>query len=249
MINFVVQQKNKKMKKLFTLILLTGILSVSTIQAQQLLKPFESISHKKTTYITLKDGTEISGTVKSLDRKKGLIEEVKMKDADGKKKIVAVKDIKHAYFPQSGWDQLSKGLDFASDATQWDSGLYDAERLKDGYAYFETCEVMVKKKKMTLLMQLLNPHASERVKLYHDPFSKETMGVGVAGVKLAGGIDKSYYASKDGAVAFKFEKKNYKEGFKKFIGDCKAVATKYSEAKWNEFVEAVFLYNGDDCGK
>lgn len=219
-----------------------------SLDAQKLLKPFNSISHKKTTYIVKKDGSEIQGTVKKLKRKKGLVKQITIKNEKGEKMTIPIEDIKHAYLPQSGWDKFTKFDSFLSDATQWEDGLYDKERLKEGYAYFETATVKVKKKEMTLLVQLLNPGACSRVKVYDDPFAAETASVGVAGIKLAGGNDKSYYISKDGATSYKLQKKKYRKEFDNLFGDCKSVKKEYKGGHWEDFVKALFKYNGD-CAK
>lgn len=216
--------------------------SIVSLQAQNFLRPFETVSHQKPTYITMEDGKEIEGTVKKLDRKKGLIEEVKMKIGDEKKSF-NLNDIKFAYFPQSGWDQMIKVLDFSEDVQQWERGLFDAERLKEGYAYFEKTEVMVKKKQRTLLMQLVNPSSCEVIKVYHNPFATETTAIGVKGFTLAGGDDKSYYISKNGEVAYKFSKKNFRQDFEEFFGDCPEIMKKYATAKWRSFEEIIFAYN------
>ncbi len=231
-----------KTKQLSVIVL--GLIIGLNLQAQELLQPFYSISHKKTTYVTMEDGKEIEGNVKSLDRKKGLIEEVKIKTSEGKQKIDAAK-IKYAYFPQSGWDKYAKAVDFMSDAQQWGKmDEFDNERLKDGYAYFELADVQVKKKERKLLMQLLNPGSCTRIKVYHDPFAGETASLGVAGIKVAGGDAKSYYVSKDGEVAYKLKKKDYAEMFEKLFGDCAEVKEKHGEkARWSDFVEAIFAYN------
>lgn len=236
------------MKKTITLITLFICMSSILINAQNLFKPFESISHKKPTYITLEDGNEISGTVKKLKRKKGLIKEINIKNESGEVKTIPIEDIDFAYLPQSGLDKYMKSMDFLNDATQWDDGLYDKERIKDGYAYFEKADVMVKKKKMTLMVQLLNPGTCSKIKVYHDPFAAETASLGVGGIKVAGGDDKSYYISKDGDAAYKLAKKTYKKSFDDVYGDCKAIKKKYSDAKWGKFVEALFEYNAE-CGK
>ncbi len=208
--------------------------------AQQLLNPFDVISKKKTTYITLLDGTEVEGPIKSFDRKKGLIEELKI-EVDGKKITYKTEEIKHMYLPQSNWDKLGKATEFMNDPRQWNSEYVEQEKMRDGYGFFEQSEVLVKKKKMTLQMQLLNPGFAQRIKIYHDPFAKETMSMGVGGMTLAGGDEKSYYISKDGQTAFRLYKKNYKEEFEKLFADCPAVLEKYGEKmKWSEFNEAVF---------
>lgn len=231
------------MKKqiIFILLIVAGL--CSSTNAQKLLKPFDTVSHKKTSYIYMENGKEIQGTVKKLKRKKGLVREINIKNAKGKKVTVPIEDIKYAYLPQSGLDKFMKFDEFIGDATMWEDGLYDKERIKAGYAYFEKAEVMVKKKKRTMLVQLLNPGLCSRVKVYHDPIAKEAMGVGVAGFKVAGGGDKSYYISKDGAVATKLLKKRYKKSFGDLFGDCKTVKSKFGKAQWSKFEEALFLYN------
>ena len=53
-----------------TLVLLMFFVLTNEISAQQLLSPSFTYSHSKTAYITLTDGTEITGTIKDIDRKK-----------------------------------------------------------------------------------------------------------------------------------------------------------------------------------
>ncbi len=236
------------MKKITSFVLLLSFLISFSVQAQKFLKPFESVSHKKATYITKEDGSEMQGTVKKLNRKKGLIKKVKIKNEDGDKMEMPIEDINYVYFPQSGWDKFMKFDDFITDATQWDAGLYDLDRIKEGYAYFEKSEVKVKKKKRVLLMQLLNPGTCSRIKVYHNPFAGETAGIGVAGIQVAGGKDKSYYIRIDDGVAFKLTKKSYKKQFKEIFGDCKEVKKIYGKAKWSQFEKTVFAYN-DACKK
>ncbi len=234
-------------KTILTLALIVAIFQVS-LNAQKFLKPFESISHKKITYIVKEDGSEIQGTVKKVKRKKGLIKEINIKNKKGEKLTIPIEDIKYAYLPQSGWDKFMKADDFITDATQWEDGLYDKDRIKKGYAYFEKAEVKVKKKKMTLLMQLLNPGICSRMKVYHNPFAGETAGLGVAGVQVAGGKDKSYYVQLDNDTAFKVSKGKYKKTFADIFGSCKKVMKQYSKAKWSKFEEAAFKYN-TECKK
>ena len=236
------------MKKVTSVILLLSFLVSFSAQAQKFLKPFESISHKKATYIIQEDGSEIQGTVKKLNRKKGLIKKIKIKNEGGDKVEIPIEDINYAYFPQSAWDKFAKFDDYISDATQWDAGLYDLDRIKEGYAFFEKSQVKVKKKERTLLMQLLNPGTCSRIKVYHNPFAGETASVGIAGVKLAGGNDKSYYIRIDNGVAFKLTKKSYKKKFKEIFGDCKEVKKTYGKAKWSQFEKTVFAYN-EACKK
>ena len=122
---------------------------------------------------------------------------------------------------------------------------YEQEILGRGYAYFEKVDVQVKKKKnFVLMMQLLNPSFSSKIKVYHDPYAAETMSVGVGPVST-GGDDKSYFIHVNGEDrAYKMEKKDYKEKFEELFGDCSAVMKKYgAKIKWSEFPEALHMYS------
>ncbi|MEZ4951639.1 MAG: hypothetical protein R2879_18520 [Saprospiraceae bacterium] len=210
--------------------------------AQDLLSPSFTFSHKKPSYVTLQDGTTIEGEIKDLDRKKGLIEEIKIKDTNGKKHKLEPKEVKYMYLPPSGIDNLSKKMNFMHDATKWKNDKLNQDFLENGYVYFETVDVKIKKKTMPLLMQLLNPDFSKTVKVYHDPLAKETASVGVGGIKVAGGIAKSYFIMTDkDKAAYKIEKKKYKDSFSKMWSDCKNLS-KSDDIKWSELTKHIITY-------
>jgi hypothetical protein len=232
------------MKKL---VFLVSVIFVSNFAfAQKLTPEFSGASHKKTAYITLDDGTELKGNIKDLDYKKGLIEQVKMKDLDGKKIKIKPEQIKHMYIPSSAFGKLAKLWETTFDATKWASTDIDNDIINKGYFYFEKSEVKIKKKTKVLMLQLRNPSFGSKIKIYHDPYAKETASVGVAGIKVAGGIDKSYYVKKGDEPAYKLKKKDYDEEFKMFYSDCKTLVDKYGASpKWKDFVTHVFEYTKD----
>ncbi len=235
-----------KLLKKLSFLSLIGLMFANFAFAQTLVSPFEMISHKKTSHIHMEDGKEIKGSIKKLDRKKGLIEEVKIKTEDGKKMVLETDKISHMYLPESGLGKLAKEMEFSSDATQWNSKDIDRHFMNDGYAYFEKMEVQLKKKKRTLILQLLNPDFADKIRIYHDPFAAETASFGVAGVKLAGGDDKSYYVSLDGKTAFKLQRKDFEKTdmFKKMFGDNEEIMKKYGDKiLWKNFVECVYEYS------
>lgn len=228
------------MKKLLLLLTLT-VFTFQILSAQKFLRPFDSVSKKKTSFLIKENGDEMECNIKKLKRKKGLIREFNYKSEKGKKITLPIEQIKYAYLPQTNFGKFVKSYSFLYDATQWEDGMYDKDRFKEGYALFEKSEVIVKKKQRTLLMQLLNPSACSKLKVYHDPFANETMGVGVAGIKLAGGDDKSYYVKFGDKPAFKLSKKKYKKRFEELFGDCSAA--KSIGNSWSDFEAVVFAYN------
>jgi hypothetical protein len=214
--------------------------------AQSFLAPFEGFSTKKTTYITMQDGSEQEGQLKNLKRKKGLITEIFLK-TDGQKKPLRIlaDDIKNMYVPASGLAKLNNSLEKSFDATEWKSDGIEQERMKDGYAYFEFSEVLYKKETRKLLLQLLNPGFSTGIRVYHDPFAGETMSAGVGGIRVAGGDEKSYYVKKGDQKAYRLKKKEYNEEFTRLFKDCmEVIKSVEGDPRWSDFAKHAYAYAG-----
>ncbi|MEO9871028.1 hypothetical protein [Ekhidna sp.] len=233
------------MKKLFYLI---AIVLASSTMAQELQTPSTSFSHKKKAYLTLSDGTEIIGNINDIDRKKGIIKAIKVTDGAGEKRKLLPADISYMYLPPSGLDKLGNAINTVNSVQKWKQSKLDEDLLNQGLVYFEQANVKIKKKTMTLLAQLLNPSFSAKVKIYHDPLAKETASLGVGGLKVTGGIAKSYYVQKEGDVAaFKFDKGGYKKEFS-YFWNCDALDQQFSsgeEKAWRNLGKHAASYTTD----
>lgn len=227
----------------FSALFVLTFLAVNSLTAQRFLEPSESFSPKKITYLTMEDGTEQEVYLKSFKREKGLIKEMKVEDKDGNKLKIKPDDIQFMYLPQSGWDKFAKDMDFLTDVQKWDNHDIDQSKVAEGYIYFEKAEVKVKKEKLTLMMQLLNPSFSSKIKVYHDPYAAESASVGIGGFTVAGGDDKSFYVAVGGATATKWMKKNYEEEFSKTFGHCDTIKAKYKDARWSQLDEHVYEHS------
>ena len=226
------------------LLLLALLFVCSIMNAQDLVSPSYGFSHSKTAYITLADGTEISGNIKDIDRDEGLIEFIKLQDAAGKKHKLKPEDIKFMYLPPSGLDKLGKMNDFLSDTQKWNDAKLNQDFLHQGYAYFETTDVQIKKKTSKLLMQLINPGFSKNFRIYCDPYAIETASLGVGGMKFVGGDAKSFYVAKKDQPAFLLKKKEYKKIYATLWNDCEKLSSVTTEPKWGDFVKNVVTYSG-----
>ena len=225
------------------LLILLSVCSFINVYGQSLLTPSNSFSHKKTSYVTLKDGTEIKGTIEDIDRKDGLIKLVKIRDGSDVKHKLKADQVKEMYLMPSGFDKYSKAVDLVSDASKWNDEKVDQDLVNQGYVYFVNASVKIKKKAQPLLMQLLNPSFSKKVKIYHDPFAKQSMSAGIGGVKIAGGNAKSYFIQVgDDQAAYKVEKKRYEKEFKPLWNKCDAVISKYSEINWSDLTKHALDY-------
>lgn len=228
------------MKAILTLCLLM-VLSMD-ISAQRFLVAFDRFSDNKPSYITLTDGTELVGEVKDIDRKKGLIEEITIRDESKTKHKLKPEQISHMYLPPSGFSSFVSNYAFLTDVKNWDNDAYDQAHIADGYAYFEQSEVILKKKKSVMLMQLLNPSFSSNMKVYHDPFARETMSIGVGPMTVAGGDDKSYFVKTGNEPAYKLEKKDYRKRVKMVYKMCPNVLKELGDKpSWSDFEQHVYM--------
>jgi hypothetical protein len=225
------------------LILLLAIGSTAHVYGQSILTPSKSFSHKKTSYVTLTDGTEIKGNIEDIDRKDGLIKLVKIRDGSGIKHKFKAEMIEEMYLMPSGFDKMVKAINVIHDASKWNDEKIDQDLVNQGYVYFVNASVKLKKKARPLLMQLLNPDFSKKVKIYDDPFAKQSISANVGGVKVAGGNAKSYFIQVgDDQAAYKVEKKRYKKEFLPLWNKCDAIISKYPEINWSDLTQHTLDY-------
>lgn len=208
--------------------------------AQQFLPAFDMFSKNKECYITLNNGTKVSGHIRDIDRKKGLIEEITIMTSDDKKKTYLPKDIKEMYLPPNSFEKIIDMDNALSDVRTY-SGEIDVNHIANGMAYFITVPVILKKEAEMLLLQVVNPSFSNKVMVFHDPYAAETMSVGIGGMNVAGGDDKSYFVKVGEKPAFKLKKKNFKEEFENIFASCPEIIQKYkSKINWLDFNEQVY---------
>lgn len=230
-------------------LLLVAITGSVTLHGQEFMEGYMAFSKRKPAYVTMKDDTEIVGKIKGAKWKKGLMHTIKfITDGENDKDKISAEDIAFMYVAPSGLEKLGVSLNNATTINRWDQDL-NADYFKDGYIYFEQVEAMVGKNKRTVLMQILNPHFSGDIKVYNDPFANETGGIGVAGMQVTGGRDKSYYVKKGDQVATKVKlKKQFKKSFAEYFGDCDAFTKTVDRPEWRDFATYVAAYN-EACSK
>ena len=221
------------------------VLSTFSLAAQDLSVGANMFSHKKTAYVTKKDGTILEGTVDKIKRKKGLLEMVVL-EVDGHEIELMPEEIDHMYLPPSGLDKLANKMDEATTMTKWDREDVASDKIKEGYVYFENAQVSLKGNSQTLLMQLLNPGFSSKLRVYFDPLANETSRANIGGLTVAGGLDKSYYVQRPGEEAYKLKKKDYRKDFENFYKDCPKVLKKYPKPDWPDFAKHIFYYS-ENC--
>jgi hypothetical protein len=203
---------------------------------QQFAPTFRRFSGKKTAFLFLNSGEKISFKIKKIKRKKGAIVRIKGRATDGSKFKYRANDIKQAALPPT----LLTKLDAAQDATESvvETTKTNFESLgKDLALYYQEPYRGQRK----ALLQLINPEFCTQIKVYADPRAKETSGVKVSGLRLTGGIDKSYYVNYKGTTT-RIRKRNYNRYFKEFFGSCPALLNKYKDSAWRDLPNHIYFY-------
>ena len=241
--------KNILSLTLLSLFLLIGPLEMDAQKKRYIATPVDGFSKGKTSYITLTNGEQFEARIKKMKRKKWLFQEMEFITEDGKKLKYPASEIKSMYLPQSGMDKLGKFTDSMYDVTEWEgSEELNQEHLKEGYAYFESTEVNYKKDKVqTLLLQLLNPAFSSKVKIYHNPASAERGGMRVGGFKVTESVENSYWIKVGDDTAFKIKKKQYDDMAEVIYAECPNYLRKLKKYDWKKFGEDVYNYT-KSCG-
>ena len=217
-----------------------AILSYTKVVCQELLPPLERFSTKKEGYLIKNDGTRLDFVLSDLDRKKGLIINVEGKTTDGKKFALKADEIKELAIPPSDWAKFA-ALDNSTRSIA-KMNRTNAREFNRELVYF--FQEYIEDRKIKALMQLLNPDFSTRIMIFHDPWATETMGVGVMGVQLTGGIDKSFYLKAEGKTK-RFFKKDYDDDFKKLFRSCPELMKKYKDFAWRDLGKHVFFFDSE----
>jgi|GEM_PF-178086 len=211
---------------------------------------FTTVSGKKTSIVTLKNGKTYRGYCKDVDRKKGQIYEIELKDSiTGVKSTFKSEEIAEMYLYPSNFEKIGKMDKFFSNTKNW-SDKSVKKITNKGYIHFKNELVSLKNKKddKEYLMQLVNPEFNSIFDVYGDPNAKETGGVsvgigGLASPQFGGGMAKSYYVKK-GDKIFWLHKSDFKESYNELFGDNATFISQYPYEKigWDNFSFLVMEY-------
>ncbi|MBB3698896.1 hypothetical protein KMW28_09010 [Flammeovirga yaeyamensis] len=199
----------------------------------------------KEAYVIKNDGSKITGKITAASLTNNVLKSVSIKTADGTKMKFKAADIKQLGVKPKEFFKFEQSMTAGSIKELAGRNFEDV--VDQEYVYYEQALLPGKKNKFAL-MQLLNPGFDHVVKVYKDPNAKQTGGLGVAGVKVTGGIDKSYLVTDTGSNrAILIEKKKYKkEGQKVIFTKCPEVFGKYyagDKFQWKDFAEHVYVYD------
>lgn len=206
---------------------------------------FVGVSSKKNSTLVLKDGTKKVGPVSGVDRKKGQITSIKMKDSSGKKVEYQADEIEEMYLPIAGLVKGAKVANYFGNTRNWGSKSL-AKSTNPDEVYVRNIKASLKNKKTEkeYLMQLINPSFSSQIEVYADPNASETSSVSFGGgPSIGGGVIKSYYIKKGEEVIW-LKKAEFEENYNFLFGDNQEFLQKfpYKSIKWDHLSYLIAEY-------
>ncbi len=231
------------MKKLA---LLFYVLSYTTVSAQLFTPVFDLFSIKEVAYIHLEDGTTLEGIINSVNKTNGLIKSISITPSGEKKKVnLKSEAISEMYLPISSFNKLDNAINrtFNKHVLGRNKGI-NTEIIDKGYVYFEKTKVVKNKEIEELLLQVLNPSFSEKVKVYDIPLAKVSASTEVAGITITYDENKSYFVKVGDATAIKLRKKDYDDAYAALYKDCPTLLKKLeNNHRWAKFDEHLWSYS------
>lgn len=229
------------------LLLALFLLSISLNGQTYFSEAVMGYSMKKTSIINLKNGETIEGQIKKMRYKKALITEVTIKVGEEKRTIPA-SEIANMYVAQNSFNKIAAGLESATKLENLvaENEMFDekeSEYLKEGYSYYESHRTVYRKdKEADVLLLMVNPFFSGKIKVFDDPLARETVSTGVAGMKV-GGHAKSYFIIKQGdEKAYRLKKKDFKKVCEELFDNCEKAKGDKDKFSWLRFDKHVFYY-------
>lgn len=197
----------------------------------------------KPVIVTMADGSEITGKFSSGVLNMGYLDRITVKGEDGEKLKIQPEEIVRVLIKATGLAKLSMMASSASSIKEATKRDFNEIKNRD-YIIFETAQRANKAGKLRL-MQLLNPGFDSKIKVFADPNANQTAGIGVGGVKITGGEDKSYLMlqGKDKTVIVR--KGSYKKNFEELYKNCPEMVNAFQgeKIKWDDVAGHVFAYD------
>jgi hypothetical protein len=234
------------MKKMIRSCFGLGLVLLTAGQAfsQEFLPAIERFSSKKESFLVTTKGDTTKFFLDDLDRKKGLIVNVAGRTVDGKKFEHNAEDVTFMALAPSDYAKFAAFSEGPSSVLR--ASKTDFKQINRDLIFFY--REHLDDKGRTVLVQQVNPGFDSRMRVYDDPYAAQTAGIGVAGMQMTGGQDKSYYVNYNGKT-FRMYKRDYDRLFTDFFGKCPDVMTGFRNHAWRDFAQHLFIYEQNCAAK
>lgn len=197
----------------------------------------------KPAIVTMWDGSEITGKFSGGVLKMGYLDKITVKDESGEKLKLKPEEIVRVQIKTSTMARFAMMSSSASSIKEVTKKDFNEIKGRE-YIIFETAQ-RANKSGSLRLMQLLNPGFDSKIKVYANPNATETTGIGIGGIKITGGEDKSYLLVKGGDKAVIARKNTYKKNFEELYQGCPEMIRVFQgeKIKWDDIAGHVFAYD------
>ncbi|MCU0358473.1 MAG: hypothetical protein MUE95_12930 [Cyclobacteriaceae bacterium] len=194
--------------------------------------------------VKLANGEEITGKIGTMSGSNGYISAITIKLENGEKRKLKPEDISQLQVKTSKLMKLAMITESSSSIKEMTRTNFD-DIVKRDFVIFETA-MRHNKAGNLRLMQLLNPGFDSKIKVYADPNpNRKTDGIGIAGVKLTGDVEKSYLFVQNNEKAVLVKKGSYKKDFDELYKNCPKMIEAFAgeKLKFQDIAGHVFAYD------
>lgn len=193
--------------------------------------------------VELNNGEEITGKLSSGSLVNGYLNNFTLKLENGDKSKFSPADVKRLSIKASKLAKLTMVAESTSSIMEMTKTNFE-DIINREYIIFEPAMRHNKSEKLRL-MQLLNPGFDSKIKVFGDPNpNRQTSGIGLAGIKITGGIDKSYLFVQNDQKAVLVKKGSYDKNFDELYSNCPVILQAFAgeKIKWADLAGHVYAY-------
>ncbi len=193
--------------------------------------------------VALNNGEVITGKLSSGSLVNGYLNNFTLKLESGEKSKLSPENVKRLSIKASKLAKLTMVAESTSSIKEMTQTNFE-DIIKRDSIIFETAMRHNKSEKLRL-MQLLNPGFDSKIKVFGDPNpNRQTSGIGLAGIKITGGIDKSYLFVQNAQKAVLVKKGSYDKNFDELYANCPIILQAFAgeKIKWADLAGHVFAY-------
>ena len=193
--------------------------------------------------VELTTGETITGKLTSGSLINGYLSNFTIKSESGEKSKFSADEVKRLTIKASKLAKLTMVAESTSSIKEMTHTNFE-DIINREYIVFETAMRHNKSEKLRL-MQLLNPGFDSKIKVFGDPDpNRQTSGIGLGGIKLTGGIDKSYLFVQNDQKAVLVKKGSYNKDFTELYANCLIMLQAFAgeKIKWADLAGHVYAY-------
>lgn len=190
---------------------------VSKSAAQQLLDPYKEFFSNQLAYVITQEGDSISGYLRGAAEASGFIRKLTIMDENGQKHKFKAEQLQRFAIQPGVFAKIESVADQATSLRKIIQADFHEILERDWLIY--DSQTLPRRKNKTGLLQLLNPGFDENIKVYNHPNGSRSMPLGVGGIKLTGGEDRTFLVVKGNGEPQVFRKAGFKKSFTELFAD------------------------------